>query len=156
LPNKRGCRRGLVKLDDAVPLDEESPTSRCADPDPTKLMPFCARWIPEPVRRARPRLGVGWTRFPPHKPPRSGCFAQTSEMKVAVSPADAKGCPGAVMDRALVLRPIDYGILREAIVDVAALNRWIAAAQEAACSGSSLETDDADPMRARSSALRSR
>ena len=39
------------------------------------------------------------------------------------APMDAKACPGAVMDRAILLRPIDYGRY-ETITELAALDRF--------------------------------
>ncbi len=49
------------------------------------------------------------------------------------------------MDRALLLKAIDYGRY-ECITESAALDRWIAAAQEAGMLGLSIETDSIDPM----------
>ncbi|HMI98003.1 MAG TPA: DNA polymerase I [Micropepsaceae bacterium] len=138
----------LVKLDDAVPLDEEIVDFAVRDPDPTKLMPFLRSMeFLNLLRRAALRLGVVVDEALPAQAAPAPALPQ-AEMKPPPAPADAKGCPGAVLDRAALLRPIDYGGY-ESITDAAALNRWIAAAHEAGLLGLSLETDNADPMRAR-------
>src|SRR5258706_8355108 len=98
----------LVKLDDAVPLDEAIPDFAVRDPDPAKLMPFLrAMEFLALLRRAATRLGVETpetlaAQTKPGAPP-------PTEMKPPAAPAEAKGCPGAVLNRAAILRPIDYG-----------------------------------------------
>jgi DNA polymerase I len=137
----------LVKLDDAVPLDEDITDFAVRDPDPTKLMPFLRSMeFLALLRRAAPKLGVvdeanGAQSAPAVSPPQA-------EMKPQAARPEPKAPPGAVRDHALILHPIDHGVY-ESIADAVTLNRWIAAAQEAGLLGISIETDHADPMRAR-------
>src|SRR6266700_4903605 len=137
----------LVKLDDAEPLNEGIADFAVHDPDPAKLMPFLQSLeLGNLLRRAAPKLGVALDEVPA-VPPAPVVSPPQMDLRPKPAPADKVG-PGAVMDPARLLRPIDYASY-ETIADVAALNRWIAAAQEAGLTGISVETDDADPMRAR-------
>ena len=137
----------LVKLNDAVLLDEEIADFAVRDPDPTKLMPFLQSMeFLALLRRAAPKLGLADEVFAAQSAPAAS--PPQAEMKTQAAPPEDKACPGAVLDHALLLLPIDYSRY-ECIADMATLDRWIAAAQEAGLLGVSIETDSADPMRAR-------
>ncbi|MGQ0742482.1 MAG: DNA polymerase I, partial [Alphaproteobacteria bacterium] len=58
-----------------------------------------------------------------------------------------KGCPGAVMDRGLVLKPIDYDAY-ETVLELVALERWIARAQNEGVVCVDTETTSLDLLRA--------
>ncbi|HXJ01207.1 MAG TPA: DNA polymerase I [Micropepsaceae bacterium] len=137
----------LVKLDEKVPLDEAIEDFAVSNPDPAKLIPFLKSLeFFNLLRRAAVKLGVEESDIaaataPPPMPAR----AEALPTPVA---ADLKSCPGAVMDRTALLRPIDYGGY-ETITDAVALNRWLAAAQDSGQLAIALEADSIDPMRAR-------
>jgi DNA polymerase-1 len=137
----------LVTLDADVPLDEDVSEFAVRESDPAKLVPFLkAMEFTNLLRRAAAKMGVEDV-----EGLAAPSLAQTTarvDAKPAGKPPEAKGCPGAVMDRAAILKPIDYGHY-ECITDAAALDRWIAAAQEAGILALSVETDSIDPMRAR-------
>jgi len=145
--DKARLSKKLVQLDDSVPLDEEIAEFGVRDPDPAALIPFLKFMeFTTLLRRAAAKLGVedaeGYAESA--SPPDS----TRAEAKPVLTPPEPKGCPGAVMDRAALLKPIDYGRY-ECITELAALDRWIAAAYEAGLLGLSLESDSIDPMRAR-------
>jgi DNA polymerase-1 len=131
-----------------VPLDEGIADFAVRDPDPTKLMPFLQSMeFFALLRRAAPKLGVADEVLAAQGAP--AVSPPHAEMKPqAAPPPEDKAGPGVVRDHALLLRPIDHGAY-ECIADAAALDSWIAAAQEAGLLGISIETDHADPMRAR-------
>jgi DNA polymerase-1 len=141
----------LVRLDEAVPLEEAIEEFAVCEPDPAKLMPFLKSMeFTALLRRAAAKLGVEDAESyaapagsGPSQP--APALAQTKPLSALPEPA---GCPGAVMDRAALLRPIDYGRY-QTIADVATLDRYLAAAQEAGHLAIAIETDSIDPMRAR-------
>jgi DNA polymerase-1 len=136
----------LVKLDDAVALDEGIEGFAVRDPDPAKLVPFLKTMeFANLLRRAAAKLGVEDAEIAGAMP---SSPAPRAEMRPSLAPSDAKSCPGAVMDRAALLKPIDYG-LYECVSDMAALDRWIADAHETGHLALALESDSIDPMRAR-------
>ncbi|HEY4264688.1 MAG TPA: DNA polymerase I [Micropepsaceae bacterium] len=137
----------LVRLDEAVPLDEEIDQFAVRDPDPAKLMPFLkAMEFSNLLRRAAAKLGVEDAEAVSVTP----SVSTVPQPQPQPSPplADAKICPGAVMDRAALLKPIEYGGY-ECVTEIAALDRWVAAAHEAGHLAIALESDSIDPMRAR-------
>ena len=137
----------LVKLDEAVPLDEGIADFAVHDPDPAKLMPFLRSMeFLALLRRAAPKLGVVLDEAAAQ--PAAAASPPPAEVKAQPAPMEAKAHPGVVRDHALILRPIDHSRY-ESIADAAALDRWIAAGHESGLLGVSIETDDADPMRAR-------
>jgi len=139
----------LVKLDDAVPLDEQVETFAVRDPDPGTLIPFLRDMeFLNLMRRAAATLGVD-AESPDLAASASATKASSPAEKPAAPPAmQAAACPGAVMDRAALLRPIDYGQY-ETITDAAALDRLIAAVIESGQIALSVHTDSTDPMLAR-------
>ena len=117
------------------------------DPDPAALIPFLKSMeFTTLLRRAAAKLGVEDAEG--YAAPESTPTLARTETKPVLTPPEPKGCPGAVMDRALLLRPIDYGGY-ECIADAIALDRRVAAAHESGTLAISVETDSADPMRAR-------
>jgi len=136
----------LVRLDDAVPIEETIAEFGVRDPDPAKLIPFLKSLeFSSLLRRAATKLGVDDTEIAAAP---AAVSAVRAEAKPPPLAPDAIGCPGVVMDREALLRPIDYGRY-ETITEMAALDRWVAAAHEAGAFAVSLATDSADPMRAR-------
>jgi DNA polymerase I len=135
----------LVKLDDRVPVDEGLDSFGVRDPDPRALLPFLKDMeFAALARRAAARLDVDAEAFatgaaapvanaPPHVP--------------APSFFDEAACPGAVMDRPLVTKPIEPGAYRT-FTEKGALEAWLGAAYETGVLCVVIVPDDADPMRA--------
>jgi DNA polymerase-1 len=98
------------------------------------------------LRRAAPKLGVVLEEAQA-APPAPVVSPPKTDMRPQTAPPVDKAGPGAVMDPGRLLQPIDHAIYKT-IADAAALSRWIAAAQEAGLICVSIETNDADPMRA--------
>ncbi len=117
----------LVKLDDNVPLDDAISSFAVRDPDPAKLLPFLRSLeFISLLRRAGAKLGVDEAELGPVLSPSSSGAAGKP---APVLPAESKGCPGAVRERATILQPIDYG--NYALVTSAEeLDRWIASARD--------------------------
>jgi DNA polymerase-1 len=137
----------LVTLDESVPLDEGIELFAVHDPDPAKLVPFLKSMeFINLLRRAAAKLGVVDVEGMPA--PASPTAPARVETRPSPPPADTASCPGAVMDRAALLKPIDYGRY-ESVTEFAALDRWIAAAHETGHLALAVETDSIDPMRAR-------
>jgi DNA polymerase-1 len=137
----------LVTLDESVPLDEAVEEFAVANPDPAKLIPFLRSLeFFNLLRRAAVKLGVEEAEIAAATAP--VLRPAPSEVPPAAAPVDAKSCPGAVMQREVLLRPLDYGGY-ECITDIAALNRWIGGAHESGQLAIALEADSIDPMRAR-------
>jgi DNA polymerase-1 len=138
----------LVTLDGNVPIDEPLSEFGVRDPDPKELIPFLkAMEFQALLKRASAKLGVEDVEVI------TGDIAQirtrpAERAAPAVAPSSEVGCPGAVMDRAELLRPIDYGRY-ETVTDLAALERLIALIHDTGMVGLSIRTDVADPMRAR-------
>ena len=137
----------LVRLDSAVPIDETIDEFAVRDPDPGKLVPFLKSLeFVSLLRRAAAKLGVD--DVDAIAAPAAPAPLPRAAAKTVTVPPDAAGCPGAVMDREALLKPIDYGRY-ESITEATALDRWVAAAHEAGAIALSFATDTADPMRAR-------
>jgi DNA polymerase I len=137
----------LVKLDDFVPVDEAIVDFAVSEPDPAKLIPFLKSLeFTNLLRRAAVKLGV--EDADAYAPPAIPAAAAPAKVKPLPAAPEPQGCPGAVMDRAAILKPIDYGNY-QAIADATHLDRWIADAHEAGQLALAVETDSIDPMRAR-------
>jgi len=142
--------RRLVKLDDDVPLEADIAEFAVRDPDPSALLPFLKSLeFVSLLRRAAARLGVEDPDLlaPAARESPSGTEAPPAIATPASIPAASKGCPGAVMDRGIVLKAFDHGY--ETLTEADPLDRWIASAHEAGAVALFLETDSPDPMRAR-------
>ncbi len=140
----------LVILDDNVPLDEGLDQFGVTDPDPAKLLPFLKGMeFTTLLRRAAAKLGVeDADGFTAEMPAPGAANAPTAAAPLAPASApEPAGCPGAVMDRGLLLKPIDYGCY-ETISDIATLDRWVASIYEAGLVSLSVEASSADPMQA--------
>jgi len=146
----------LVKLDDRVPVDREIAEFGVCEPDPRQLLPFLKTMeFAMLLKRAATKLGVEDAELfmAPEMPGAASARADAAPapshaLVPAATPPSSKGCPGAVMDRGMLLRPIDYGRY-QAVTDMDALERLLAMAHEAGMVGLSIETDSADAMRAR-------
>ena len=148
---KARLSRRLVKLDDNVPLDTEIAAFAVQDPDPSALLPFLKSLeFASLLRRAAARLGVEDPDLiaPAAREPAAPSEAPAVAKTAAPSAAASQGCPGAVMDRTRILKAFDHTAY-EIITETSALDRWIAAAQEAGAVAVSVETDSPDPMRAK-------
>jgi len=134
----------LVKLDDHVPLDDEIPSFAVRDPDPAKLLPFLRSLeFMSLLRRAGANLGVDEAELGPLPAPTG-----PAGKPVPAMPAESKGCPGAVSERATILKPIDYsGYV--SVTSAQDLYRVIASAWDAGHLSVCVQTDSGDPMRAR-------
>ncbi len=146
----------LVKLDDRVPVDREIAEFGVCEPDPRQLLPFLKTMeFAMLLKRAATKLGVEDAELfmAPEMPGAASvradaALAPNQPLVPAAAPPSSKGCPGAVMDRGILLGPIDYGRY-QAVTDMDALERLLAMAHEAGMVGLSIETDSADAMRAR-------
>ena len=139
----------LVRLDVRVPLDEGIEQFAVHDPDPAQLVPFLKSMeFTALLRRAAAKLGVEGSESYAAPTPVTPAAVPLSQAKPALAAVEFVSYPGAVMDHAALLKPIDYGRY-ECVTDLAALDRWAAAAHEAGILAIALETDSIDPMRAR-------
>ena len=134
----------LVKLDDNVPLDEGIPGFAVRDPDPAKLLPFLRSLeFISLLRRAGAKLGVDEAELGPLPTPASAAGRPAPAL-----PAESKGCPGAVSERASILKPIDYNGYAS-VTSAQELDRVIASAWDAGILSVCVQTDSGDAMRAR-------
>ena len=139
----------LVTLDVAVPIEESLAEFGVRDPDPKELIPFLkAMEFSALLKRASVKLGIDDVEIVTGEEIAQIRAKRPEGAAPPVAPPMEAGCPGAVVDRLAVLRPIDYGRY-ETVTDLAALERFIAMAHEAGIIGLSVQTDSADPMRAR-------
>jgi len=139
----------LVKLDDAVAVEEQISEFGVREPDPKELIPFLkAMEFSALLKRASVKLGIEDVEVVTGEEVAQIRTIPPERTAPTVGPLSEAGCPGAVMDRAEVLRPIDYGRY-QTVTDVAALDRVVAMAQETGSIAISIQTDIADPMRAR-------
>jgi DNA polymerase I len=139
----------LVTLDQAVPIDEPLAELGVRDPDPQELIPFLkAMEFSALLKRAAAKLGVEDIEvITGEEIAQIRAKRPEGAAPPVAAPLEA-GCPGAVKDRADVLRPIDYGRY-QTVTDLAVLERLVAMAHETGTVGLSIQTDIADPMRAR-------
>ncbi len=139
----------LVTLDVAVPVEEPLAEFGVRDPDPKELIPFLkAMEFSALLKRASVKLGIEDIEVVTGEEIAQIRARRPEGAAPQVAPPMEAGCPGAVVDRLAVLRPIDYGRY-ETVTDLAALERFIAMAHETGIVGLSVQTDSADPMRAR-------
>ena len=139
----------LVKLDTAVPVDEELNEFGVRDPDPNDLLPFLQDMeFAALARRAAAKLGVDGEEFMAAAPPRSEPAMHAPAKAPSPAPFDEKGCPGAVMDRGLLIKAIDYAVY-ETITTPPALLAWLKAAYETGALALFPFVDGIDPMRAK-------
>ena len=137
----------LVKLDDDVPVERKISQFAVHDPDPATLIPFLKTMeFSTLLRRAASKLGI---EDPDvfDAPPASAGKAKVQGKSARTAPAEPKGAPGAVMDRGLLLRPIDPASYRT-IGDGKALESFLAQAYETGRLSLSVESGSSDPMRA--------
>jgi DNA polymerase I len=142
--NARISKR-LVQLDLNVPLETQADEFAVCDPDPKQLVPFLKNLeFGALLKRAAAKLGIEDLDLlegmpaPAPKPP--------SEIHTPPPMTDA-ACPGVVLDRALFLRPIDYG-LYTTITDIKTLEKWVAEARNIGAAAISVEASSHDPMQA--------
>jgi DNA polymerase I len=132
----------LVRLDDHVPLDNDISSFAVHDPDPERLMPFLhSLEFVSLTRRAAAKLGVD-------DPESTAAPAPAVPRPAPVIPAESRGCPGAVSERAAILRPIDYGNYA-LITSAEELDRRIASGWDTGMMALSVHTDSSDAMRTR-------
>ncbi len=141
----------LVTLDDDVPVKEQIESFAVREPEPDHLLPFLKKMeFAQLTRRAAAALGIEDAEVIA-----PAAEAQPSTKKPAANPPSpqkneapqAKGAPGAVMDQGLIKQPINYDAY-ETVLDLKALERWIARAREAGAVCVDTETTSLDPMQA--------
>ena len=133
----------LVKLDEHVPLDDEISSFAVRDPDPAKLLPFLRSLeFMSLLRRAGAKLGVDEAELGPLPAPASPAGRPAPAM-----PAESKGCPGAVSERATILKPIDYSGYAS-VTSPEELDRVIDSARDGGLLAVWVQTDSDDAMRA--------
>jgi len=136
----------LVQLDHKVPVETPLDDFAVCEPDPKTLVPFLKTMeFGALLKRAAIALGIedpdllaGMPVAAPRPPAEIVPMPPMTETRV---------CPGAVMDRALFLRPIDYG-LYTTITDGETLERWVTEARDLGQAAFSVEASSGDPMRA--------
>ncbi len=134
----------LVKLDENVPLDDEISSFAVREPDPAKLLPFLhSLEFTSLARRAAAKLGVDEVAFGPAEP----SPATPAGTPAPAMSADSTGCPGAVVERAAILAPINYGNY-ELVKSPEELDRWIENIHEAGVLALSVHADSGDAIRA--------
>ncbi len=139
----------LVKLDDAVPVDEQISEFGVREPDPKELIPFLkAMEFSALLKRAAVKLGVDDVEIVTGEEIAQIRTIPPERVAAPSAPPLEVGCPGAVWERAEVLRPIDYGRY-QAVTDLAALDRIVTLAHETGSLALSVQSDIADPMGAR-------
>ena len=135
----------LVTLDDDVPMDDVLESFLAREPDPKALTPFLQTMeFTTLLKRVTLKMNEG-----------AGGAVEVAgletpspitELPASVSTASSSG-PGAVVDRALYLKAIDYAQY-QTVSDRRALDRVILLAREFAGFGLSVETSSSDPMQA--------
>jgi DNA polymerase-1 len=139
----------LVTLDHAVPIEEQISEFGVREPDPKELIPFLkAMEFSALLKRASVKLGIEDVEIVTAEEIAQIRARRPEGVAPPVAPSLEAGCPGAVMDRAELLRPIDYGRY-ETVTDLTALDRFLAMAHETGIVGLSIQTDSPDPMQAR-------
>jgi DNA polymerase-1 len=155
----------LVRLDDHVPLKSALDEFAVQDPEPAILVGFlkamefstlCRRAashfgiadvdaIPPAPDPAQPSLAApGAT---PPLPPRAAAPVPADEAIAPPGAGSPGGAPGAVMDRAALLKPIDHDAY-ETVITLERLHHWIARAREIGVLAVDTETTSLDPMQA--------
>jgi DNA polymerase-1 len=146
----------LVTLDDDVRLPTGLEAFGTHEPKPLTLIRFLkAMEFTTLTRRAASHFKIDDPDLVPAAhdgrslPPKStAAAAQSGGTAAAPSPvAQAKGSPGAVMDRAAILKPIDHAAY-ETVTTLKRLDHWIARAHEVGRVCVDTETTSLDPMQA--------
>jgi DNA polymerase-1 len=150
----------LVTLDDHVTLPTSIDEFTIDEPEAAKLIGFLkAMEFASLTRRAASHFGIddvdsiaasGDPAASQAGKPRAAQTPKTSADENATTPTtDAKksGAPGAVMDRAQILKPIDHAKY-ETVVTVERLEHWIARAHDVGRVCIDTETTSLDPMQA--------
>ncbi len=123
----------LVTLDEHVPLDTDVADFGVREPDANVLLPFLQKMeFSTLTKRVATALGLEDFELAPRPPP-----APRAEASAAI-PAGGKGVPGTVAGRAAAMSPIDHARY-ETVTDLAALERWVAAARDSGLVGIALE-----------------
>jgi DNA polymerase-1 len=153
----------LVTLDDHVKLPTGLEAFGTHEPDPQTLIGFLkAMEFTTLTRRAASHFGIGDPdAVPAAQDPAQGALpspgtasplppgAPVAPDKAVVPSAtsQAGGAPGAVMDRATLLKPIDHAAY-ETVTTLERLHHWIARAHEVGRVCVDTETTSLDPMQA--------
>ncbi len=153
----------LVCLDDRVPLKVQLEAFAVRDPEPPALIGFlkamefsalCKRAAShfhiDDVDAISPASDAAQGALPAPgamAPPRAIAPVPPEYAVVAGGPGSPGGKPGAVMDRGLLLRPIDHDAY-ETVVTLERLHHWIARAMKMGVVAVDTETTSLDPMQA--------
>ena len=154
----------LVTLDDRVTLASTIDTFDVHEPEPGAVLGFLkAMEFASLCRRAASHFGIEDVDSVPASAdpaqgslPAAGSAAPLSvrglkpvpaEKAVVATSGGSGGAPGAIMDRALLLKPIDHGQY-ESVVTLERLHHWIARAHETGRVCIDTETTSLDPMSA--------
>ena len=145
----------LVQLDEQVPLKAGIDTFRVHDPEPAALIGFLKGMeFSTLTRRVASHFGVEDADAIPAIIEPGGGMApvpNAPETDVATQPgkrdAPAIGAPGAVMDRAALLKPVDHAAY-ETVTTLKRLEHWISRAREEGHVCVDTETTSLDPMQA--------
>ena len=156
--NARISRR-LVTLDDKVKVKEQPDEFAAREPDAASLIGFLkAMEFNSLTRRAAAHFGIeDPDNIPASSDPAQGALPAPADVKSvkaapipeekALVPSGQGKAPGAVMDRGLVVRAVDYQKY-ETVTMAARLDEWIARAREAGKVCIDTETTSLDPMQA--------
>ena len=149
----------LVTLDDHVKLPTGIESFGTHEPEPLTLIGFLkAMEFTTLTRRAASHFKIDDPDLLPaaHDPaqaaqpsPKSaaGTTKDESAKRASTGAAQAKGSPGAVMDRAAILKPVDHAAY-ETVTTLKRLDHWIARAHEIGRVCVDTETTSLDPMQA--------
>ncbi|MGH6877887.1 MAG: DNA polymerase I [Rhizomicrobium sp.] len=155
----------LVRLDDRVPIKSTLDDFVVRDPEPAALVGFLkAMEFFALCKRAASHFGIGDVdAVPPAPDPAQPALAAPGATPPlapqAVTPIPAEkavtsgaahsqgGAPGAVMERNVLLRPIDHDAY-ETVIALERLHHWIARARDAGIVAVDTETTSLDPMQA--------
>ncbi|HEY1615451.1 MAG TPA: DNA polymerase I [Rhizomicrobium sp.] len=142
----------LVQLDAHVPIKIDLETFAVRDPEPATLIGFLkAMEFSTLCRRAASHFGIEVAdAVPSAADPAQAALAapgRTTPLSQDRSPASASGTAGAVVDRALLLKPIDHDAY-ETVTTLDALDRWIARIREMGICAVDTETTSLDAMQA--------
>ena len=159
--NARVSKR-LVTLDEKVKVKEQLHEFGVREPEPAELIGFLkAMEFSTLTRRAASHYGIedvdaiAAAADPTEKalPVPGGATSLPASAKKPI-PADkavvtinGKGAPGAVMDRAAILKPINHDTY-ETVTTLERLHHWIARAKEVGRAAVDTETTSLDPMQA--------
>ncbi len=144
----------LVTLDDRVKLKTGLDAFAAREPDPAALIGFLKSMeFATLARRTAAHFGVEDLDAVPAAtvsvtaPPRSAGAPSPARAAAAAPGENLKGTPGAVMDRALLQKPIDHDSY-ETVTTLARLDHWVARGRETGRVCVDTETTSLDPMQA--------